>query len=145
MRKHGATFKRRDPAAWINKRMPLPEDQQRDIGIAYRASLQAMLRGHGTEQTWSTLAVSLNIALMLCQQGFHAGKIAVIRRAQEAMITCRNRADVHNRYGFTGDEARAVMTACNIHDEQTAMASKDQISTAIREVHRMVQNGEVFA
>lgn len=71
-----------DPMAWIAKRTPLADDQQRDLGIAYHASLQALLRGHGTEQTWATLACSLNIALILCEQGICAGGIETIKLAQ---------------------------------------------------------------
>ena len=143
MRKHGASFKRVDPAAWITKRIPLASDQQRDIGIAYHASLQAILRGHGNEQTWCTLACSLNIALMLCEQGFGAGHIDDIKHAQNAMMTCRTRAEIHNKYGFTGDEARLVMAACTIHDEQISRASKAKIDWALREVHNRIEAGEI--
>ena len=144
MRKQGANFKRIDPAAWITRRTPLASDQQRDIGIAYHASLQAILRGHGNEQAWCTLSCSLNIALMLCEQGFSAGHIDDIRHAQQAMITCRGRAEIHNKYVFTGDEARLVMAACTIHDEQISRASKGQVAEAIREVHRRVEAGEII-
>lgn len=133
----------RDPMGWITQRMPLASDQQRDIGIAYHASLQAILRGHGTEQTWSTLACSLNIALMLCEQGFSAGHMEDIRRAQTAMMSCRARAELHLKYGFTGDEARLVMFACTIHDEQLSRARKGQIAEAIRTVHRRIEEGEI--
>ena len=129
--------------AWINKRIPLADDQQRDIGIAYHASLASILRGHGTEQTWSTLSVALNIAIMLTEQGFCAGQTETIRTAQNAMTACRARAERHNKYGFTGDEARAVMAACNIHDEQINLASKDQITQAIRTVHQRIHAGEI--
>jgi hypothetical protein len=134
----------RDPMAWITKRIPLAQDQQRDLGIAYHASLQAILRGHGNAQAWATLACSLNIALMLCEQGFSAGHIDDIKHAQTAMITCRTRAEIHNKYGFTGDEARLVMAACNIHDEQISMASKGQVSAALCLLHERIEQGEVY-
>lgn len=133
----------RDPMAWITRSMPLPSDQQRDIGIAYHANLQAILRGHGTEQAWATLSCSLNIALMLCEQGFSAGHMDDIRSAQTAMMSCRARAERHQKYGFTGDEARLVMSACTIHDEQLSRASKGQITEAIRTVHRRIEAGEI--
>lgn len=134
----------RDPMAWINKRIPLASDQQRDIGIAYHACLQSILRGHGNEQAWSTLACSLNIAMMLCEQGFNAGKLDTIKQAQIAMLNCRARAAKHGSYGFTGDEARLVMEACTIHDEQIAKANKHQVSTALRDLHRRIEVGDVL-
>jgi hypothetical protein len=134
----------RDPMAWINKRIPLASDQQRDIGIAYHASLQAILRGHGNEQAWATLSCSLNIAMMLCEQGFCAGHMDDIRHAQQAMMTCRARAARHGRYGFTGDEARLVMAACTIHDQQISRATKDHVATALRDLHQRIEAGEVM-
>jgi hypothetical protein len=145
VRKQGASFKRIDPAAWITKRTPLASDQQIDIGNAYHLSLQAILRGHGNAQAWATLACSLNIALMLCEQGFSAGHIGDIKHAQTAMLTCRTRAEIHNKYGFTGDEARLVMAACTIHDEQISRAGKGQVSEALRILHERIEQGEVFA
>jgi len=53
-----------DPMGCITRRMPLADDQTRDLGIAYRVSLQAMLKGHGNEQAFSTLACALNIGLV---------------------------------------------------------------------------------
>lgn len=134
----------RDPMAWINERITLADDQQRDIGIAFHASLQAILRGHGNEQAWATLSCSLNIAMMLCEQGFSAGSLQVIQMAQNAMMTCKARADRHNKYGFTGDEARLVMAACNIHDEQLSRARKAQVAEALRELHRRIEQGDVI-
>jgi hypothetical protein len=134
----------RDPMAWINKRIPLADDQQRDIGIAYRASLQAILRGHGNAQAWATLSCSLNIALMLCEQGFSAGSLQVIQLAQNAMMRCKWRSDIHHKFGFTGDEARLVMDACNIHDEQLSRASKGQVAEALRTLHQRIERGDVI-
>jgi hypothetical protein len=130
--------------AWINQRIPLASDQQRDICIAYHACLQSILRGHGTDQAWHTLACSLNIAMMLCEQGFNAGKLDTIKQAQQAMLNCRARAARHGSYGFTGDEARLLMEACNAHDEQIATASKAQVSNALRDLHRRIEAGEVL-
>lgn len=135
----------RDPMAYIVKRMPLDVDQQRDLGIAYHVSLQAMLRGSGTEQAWSTLACTLNIAMLLCEQGIAPSYLHTIQLAQAALVTSRERAQSKERWAFSGDEARVVMRACAIHDEQIEFATRGQIVTAIEEVHRRVSTGEVMA
>lgn len=135
----------RDPMAWITKAMPLGGDQLRDLGIAYHASLQAMLRGNGTEQAWRTLACSLNIALLLCEQGHCAGAIDTIKLAQQALMSSRARAQKFKRWAFNGDEAHQVMTACNLHDEQLSRCTRKQITDALREVHRRVEADEVLA
>ena len=135
----------RDPMACVMQRMPLADDQQRDLGIAYRMQLQAMLRGSGSEEAWSTLACSLNIALMLCEQHICGGALDTIKLAQAALLTCRERAHRLNRWAFNGDDAKIVMRACSIHDEQLEFATRAQVTHALKEVHRRVNVGEVMA
>ncbi len=131
-----------DPMGWVKKRLPLADDQQRDICIAYRASLQAMLRGHGTEQAWSTLSCSFNIALILCEQGLCAAAIPTIKLAQQALVRVHERAQCTGKWVFDGDGIRVVLATANIHDEQLEMATRGQIIAALDEVHRRIEIGE---
>ena len=133
----------RDPMAWITKSTPLANDQQRDLGIAYHVSLQAMLRGSGTEQAWSTLACTLNIALILCEQGIVAAAMPTIKLAQEALLRARERAQRTNKWAFDGEGVRIIQSAVVIHDEQIEFATRGQIVAALEEVHRRVMIGEV--
>ena len=126
----------RDPMAAITRRMPLADDQKRDLGIAYRIQLQAMLRGAGTEEAWSTLACSINVAMVLSEHGIVANAGHCIKRSQDALILCRDRSNKVGKWGFTGDEAKAVMRACAIHDEQLELATKAQITSALNDVYR---------
>lgn len=130
-------------AAWMTKRKPLANDQLRDLSLAYRLALQAMLRGSGTEETFSTLACSLNIAMVLCEQGVWASYLHGIQEAQDALLSSRDRAQKLNKWGFDGNEARLVMRALAIHDEQLAMATKSQIVSALAEVKNRLTEGEV--
>lgn len=132
----------RDPMACVMQRMPLADDQKRDLGIAYRMQLQAMLRGSGTEESWSTLACSLNIALILCEQGISANAIQTIQLAQDALLSCRARQFRVKKWAFNGDEAKIVMRACSIHDEQLEFATRAQVVAALKEVHHRIEIGE---
>lgn len=134
----------RDPFGWINKTLPIAQDQQRDIGIAYHASLQAMLNGYGSEQAWGTIACALNVSLMLSEQGFCAGAIETIKIGQEALMCTKARADRLNKWGFDGEGARLVMASCNILDEQISRTTRAQLAEALREVHRRIEADEVF-
>lgn len=134
-----------DPFEWIRKRMPLADDQQRDIGIAYHISLQALLSGAGDEQAWSTLACSINTSLLLCERGYYATAIETIKLAQTALMSCKIRAEKLGKWGFNGTEARLIMAACNIHDEQLGQCTRDDITSALQEVHRRIEVGEVFS
>ncbi len=134
----------RDPMAWINKAMPLAGDQQRDIGIAYRASLQAMLRGYGTEQTWSTVSCALNIALILAEEGVLPHAMGTIKESQEALLRSHTRAAKFKTWAFDGSGIKATLAATNLHDEQLKIATRSQVIKALNEVKRRVAIGETL-
>lgn len=137
--------KERDPRGCITSRLPLEDGQLRDLGIAYRASLQAMLDGKGSEQAWNTLTCSLNIALILCERGIGEEFIHTIKHAQNCLIDCRKRAERFNNWSFTADEARTILRAFAIHDEQIALATKKEIVFSLGEVRRRIEQNEVLA
>lgn len=133
-----------DPMACITRRMPLRDDQQIDIGIAYHASLQALLTGHGTEQTWSTLACALNTSLLLSEYGVCAPSTQTIKLAQEALLRARERAGRTGKWALDGDGIRTLQAALNIHDEQISRTTRDKITAALHEVRRRVSMGETL-
>ena len=133
-----------DPMACVTRRMPLADDQTRDLGLAYHISLQAMLSGDGTEQTWSTLACSINIAMLLAEYGIEAAALPTIKLAQEALLRVKDRAQRTGKWAFDGDGIRIILAAVNIHDEQISLATRKQITDALREVTRRIDDGEVF-
>lgn len=136
--------RRIDPMFYITRHIPLRSDQQIDIGIAYHASLQALLTGHGTEQTWSTLACALNTALLLSEYGICAPAIQTIKLAQEAMLRARERAVRTGKWALDGDGIRVLQAALNIHDEQISRTTRDKITAALNEVHRRASMGDTL-
>lgn len=131
-----------DPMGWVKSRMPLEDDQMRDLGIAYHVSLQAMLSGRGTEQTWSTLACVINIALLLSEAGIEPSAIQTIKLAQEALLRVRDRAGRSGKWAFDGEGIRIILAAVNLHDEQISRATRGQVTAALVEVNRRVTIGE---
>lgn len=144
MRKR-TTRQHRDPMAWVKTRTPLTDDQTRDLGLAYRLALQSLLCGSGTEQTWSTLACSLNIALVLAENGNGIECIETIKLVQDALLRSRERAQRTGKWGFDGEGIRIILAAVNIHDEQVGNATRGQVIAALEEVNRRVEQNEVFA
>ncbi len=132
-----------NPLAFLGQRARLDEDQQRDLGIAYRVSLQALLTGHGSEQAWSTLACTLNVALILCEYGICTADLNTIQHAQDALLRSRERAQRTDKWALDGDGIRVVQSALAIHDEQISRCTRQQITAALNEVHRRVSIGEV--
>ena len=145
MKKRGATFKSVDPIARLLRNTTLAADQQRDIGIAYHASLSAMANGHGTEQAWCTLACAVNLTLILSENGYCAGAIPTIKLAQDGLMRARLRAANLGKWGLDGDALQALRSAVLIHDEQISLATRLQVSEALREVHKRVEEDQVLA
>lgn len=144
MKKTGAKRKHIDPMGWIGKRIPLADDQQRDINLASRISFQAMLSGRGTEQAWATVCCTLNIAIILAECGHCPAAVPTIKRAQEAMNRSRDRARQTGKWGFNGEGIRALQDALNMHEQQISRVTRCQITEALQEVHRRVEVGESF-
>lgn len=134
----------RDPRGWIDRRQPISSRQQDDLSIAYRMSLQSMLRGHGTEQTWSTLACALNVALLLAEEGICGSGLETIIQAQNALIRTRELSKKRGKWAFDGEAMTVVLAATNLHDEQLERATRAQIVCALKEVYRRIELGEVM-
>lgn len=92
-----------------------------------------------------TLACSMNVAMLLAERGNKAGNLPCIQTAQDALMSCKARADRMGRWAFSGDEMNEVMRAVAIHDEQIETTTRAEITEALREVHRRVTMGEVLA
>lgn len=134
---------RLDPMGWVKNRMPLADDQTRDLQLAYRMALQAMLTGHGDEQAFCTIAASMNIALTMCERGIYEDEIQTIKDAIDALATCQVRSKRTGRWLFTGPEQKAVKAGVFTHDLQCAVATQRQASLAILDVHARVEGGEI--
>ncbi|MFA6015862.1 MAG: hypothetical protein WC742_12425 [Gallionellaceae bacterium] len=131
-----------NPLYFLSQHARLDDDQTRDLGIAYRVSLQALLTGHGSEQAWSTLACTLNVAMILCEIGIAAPALQTVLLAQEAMLRSRERAERTGKWALDGEGIRILQAALNIHDEQISFCTRQQITAALEEVHRRVSVGE---
>ena len=148
MRKRGKKFTtRRDPSALMRALVgvkPLEQDQQTDLGIAYRMALQSLRTGGGQEADAHTLACTLNIALVLAERGYGADWVERVKTAQVGLVRCMERGQRTGRWGLDGEAMTAMSDALSLHDEQIALATQREIREAIAEVHRRVTVGEVF-
>lgn len=138
-----STRKVRNPKACIDNRMPLPIDQLRDLGLAYRISFDAMLHGHGTEQTWGTVACAINIAFMLAEQGVCAYATENIKLAQDALIRSRERAQKFGTWAFDGQGVKDLLAATMSHDDQLETATRGQVVAAFKLMHSRLKEGAI--
>ncbi len=102
MKKRGAQRVKRNPFDCIINRTPLAKDQTTELGLAYRMAFNNLINGAGNETIWNTLVCSINIAMVLCEQGFEQDSLPIIKSAQRAMLDCKARFKRINQWGLDG-------------------------------------------
>lgn len=122
-------------------RAQLDNDQLRDLGLAYFSALHGMKSGHGSEQLWSTLACSINVAMVLAELGVMPQGLRVIELGQDALIRVRAHAQQTGIWAL-GIHAFAIDCAFKLHHQQIKEAGKAQVIAALEEVHRRVDAGQ---
>lgn len=130
--------KKLDPMTAITRRLPMRLDQTIDLGIAYRANLDAMLSGNGTEQSASTLICALDVALVLSQRGHSPEFEPAFNLALDALWRCFARAKELGKWGFDGKGQFDVRHAFDLHDIQLERVPQGAYADAVREVYRKV-------
>lgn len=122
----------------------LDETQQRDLGLCYHIAFENMLK-RGSEEDWYILAGSLNVALVLAEQGYGEEFISDIKRAMEGLMSTKYRADRTGRWAFNGDGINHMRIALGIHDQQCALAKRAEIKKALQMITERANAGYMYA
>jgi hypothetical protein len=123
---------------------PLIEEDATDLAIAYRLSMDAMVRGQSSEQDWSVVVCSLNIGLILCERGIGAEYESMFVAALDGAFRARLRAQRTGAWRFDGDALVAIQQALSVHDEQVKLATKEEMRLTLIEVHRRIEEGHTY-
>ena len=123
---------------------PMTDDQVGDLALAFRLAFQAMVSGAADEQHWSTCVCSLNIALVLAEQGIGADWEPEFNAALEGAFRAKLRAGRTGSWGFDGPAMQAIKEAFELHELQIESATKGEIKAALIEVRRRIDAGDVY-
>ena len=123
---------------------PLDDEQVRDLSLAFRLAFAAMIGGAADELQWSTCVCSLDIALILAENGIGKEHIPAINEALEGAFRAKVRHSKIGVWGFDGAAIQAIKDAYIIHEAQIEMATKEEMRDAIYEVRRRIDAGNVF-
>jgi hypothetical protein len=121
----------------------IDDTQVRDLIMAYGLALRALESGHGTEQAWSTCACSLNVALVLADQGVIPEALSAIKAAMDALMVIHGIAKNTGEWA-AGRHSFVLNCAMGLHDQQIEAASKGQLIYALEQVYARVMSGEVM-
>jgi hypothetical protein len=142
-RKRGARRKQHIPGAYVLAHTPITKGSQDKLGMLYHASLDGLRRGRGTHDLWQNLADAINVSLCFAENnGVMTDHATDIRKAQDALVACRYRFKKSDKWGMTGDEAKAVMRGLAIYDEQNATATVSQQLHSLAEVRVRLEIGD---
>lgn len=122
----------------------LTDTQQRDLGLCYHIAFENMLK-RGSEEDWYILAGSLNVALVLAEQGYGEEFIPDIKRAMEGLMSTKYRADRTGRWAFDGDGINHMRIALSLHDQQCALAKRAEIKKALQAITLRANAGYMYA
>lgn len=123
---------------------PLTDEALTDLGLAYHMAFELM-RKHGGEDHFHTLAAAINIAGRFCEMGVCAENATDIEAAIGALNRIRLRAQQSGKWALDGEGLRQVALALDIHDAQMQSVSYNELRAAIDEVFRLneAQNAEI--
>lgn len=135
----GAAYARGENAA------SLDSEARTDISIAaWHAFANIATGATSSIDDWAMIASTINIALILSEQGYGIEHEDVFNRALESLTHTYVRGKSKDIWRFSGDALNHVRTALDLHDQQCALVSKGDIKRAMNTVQERIEAGHVF-
>lgn len=128
----------------IEDQHAIPANDQDDLQLAYRLAFNIMRTGRSSEETWCTVTVSLNVALILSERGYGSGYESYIVKALEGAFRAWRRAQITGSWRYDGAGINDIALVLELHDEQIKLATKAELREALLEVNRRVAEGKVY-
>lgn len=125
-------------------RQLLRDEHTTDLSAAYWLALDAMVRGNSREEDWSMITCALNIGMVLCERDIGREYEPLFITALDGAFRAKLRADQSRVWRYDGEALRAIREALTVHDEQVKVVTKEEIRNAMNEVHRRIDEGNVY-
>lgn len=123
---------------------PMTQPEQVDLALAARSAFDDITHGRGVEDHVHTLACAANVSLVLAERGFGPECEDKIKEAQQALLRAQQRQARGLAIGFDGVGAQALRDLLTIHEQQIEHAGRAEVSNALLEIHRRMQQGHVM-
>ena len=107
-------------------------------------SLQALLTGEATEEAWSCVVCSVNVAMALSEIGIADNCTDEFAAALEGLFRAKVRSVKSGSFRLDGDAIQDVKLALSLHDQQMLVAERRQVVAALRTVRDRVEAGNVY-
>ena len=123
---------------------PLNGGQLSDLGLAYWLNLEQLRTGEASEEAWSVVVTALNIGLALTETGIGAEHEQAMNAALEGAFRAKVRSAKSGNFRLDGDAMRDIEAALAIHDGQMEIASRAEITAAMRLVSLRIDEGHAY-
>jgi hypothetical protein len=142
-RSHGYLRRQRPNAIAmaLGARQTFTEAEQVRLALPVRAAFEAMRRGAGTLDLFATLAMAVNLAL-ICAEKIGPEAEGACLAARDALQRVRVREYRCSKWGFSGEEAGAVLVVLDLFEQLTGLLTAEQLRAAVKEYQRRVSAGE---
>jgi hypothetical protein len=148
MKKQGAKFKKHiNPHAMFGAFRAvstLDKAQKVGIGTAYWSAFASMKSIHADEEHFHTLAASMNIGMVLAENGICGISLDDFIAGQKAMVDVWQRRARTGKLGLNATEMATIKESLLVHDLQMEAATEAHIINAMNEVIRRKDAGDVI-
>lgn len=116
-------------------------DHLRRLNIRNHGAMAAIVQGRGDRASWDLLVGAVNMGNVMCEQGIGDEFRAHMIAGRDALLEVGKRALKSGRFGFTGDELKAMNLALECHDAQLENIRAIDVERASDEVLRRIRHG----
>lgn len=124
--------------------VPLAAEDQRDVAIAFGASIDAISKGSGTDEHLQNLACMCNTSLVLSERGFGPEYEQDLVAALDSLFRVQLRFKRAGVYGFDAAGLAALRRAFDVHTAQVEIAGQGELMAAGNAVHRRIKEGNFY-
>lgn len=122
----------------------LKPDQVTDLGVAYWLAFENLRTGAADEESWSCLACSLNVGMVLTEKGIGAEYEPDLVRALDGLFRAQIRSKKSGNWRLDGEALRDIELALQIHDQQIAIAKRWEVTEAMQTIYKRLADGNVY-
>src|SRR5690349_21487144 len=142
MRKRGNRTKHRPPGTIPFAALrPFPAAEQTRVGLEHHEALENILYGRGSDRDMGLIAEALNVATALAENGIGNEGLALFESAQRLTVeTCAYSREL-GRWAMLASTKTTIADALNLHDEQLAIATLQDLKLAFAKIRKLKQAG----
>lgn len=123
---------------------PLRADQLTDLGSAYWLSLENLRKHDANEESWSCVVCALNIGMALAESGIGGEYEKDIVKALDGAFRAKIRSANSGTFRLDGEAIQDIEHALHVHDAQMELASRSEVTAAMRLVAGRIKEGNVY-